>query len=126
MINLLNRGQRVFALDFYDVPAHRNDSMFGNFVFGKAALDTYMSNHTSAFASKTILWSERQFRVNSFMWNFLATNRYTFHLGHRFTIYDLKMCNTSLMSNYSSNWQAEVNTRIEGLGLPEPFYYMVQ
>lgn len=69
------------------------------------------------------MWSERQYRVNSFLLQ--AQREYLFDMEYSFAVFNLSLCGSSLLSNYSSNWQAQINTRIDGIGLPEPFYNMV-
>jgi hypothetical protein len=69
-----------------------------------------------------MVWSETQpvtllGRSHSF------TFRYAFHA---FELFDLRMCGTDLLSNYSSHWTAMVDTGASCLSLPLEFFNMVQ
>eukprot|EP01080_Neovahlkampfia_damariscottae_P005254 gene5253-8864_t len=93
-----------FALDF-TLPNH------GKMIFGPALKDY-------KFSLEDILWSEKQFKHT----NWLQTNA---GLIQSLVIYDFSFCGTNLFSNYSSNWQASINTLIDGIAVPQEFYKMI-
>ena len=95
---------QLFALDFTS-----NDAKM---ILGPE-LRTYQP-----YPLQKIIWSEIQFRDT----DWLQTNA---GLVQSLTIYDLKFCGADLFANYSSNWQASINTLIDGIAVPEEFYEMI-
>jgi len=94
------------------------------FIFSfKTKTQTDAINSYSPYNGSIVHWSERQYRINTFLIE--NQNQFLFDVGYLFTVYKLKLCGSLLLSNYSTTWQAQINTRMEGIGLPEPYYFMV-
>jgi hypothetical protein len=121
-----NDGDVLYESTFSNKQSSIGD---GKLIIGDAIIE-YISNYSSIFPSKEILWSERQYGVNTVVESRYRSqkNRYSqAPIMHQFPIYGLSICGgkVDLFSNYTGNWHARITTDILGLGLPTPYYRMI-
>jgi hypothetical protein len=136
-LDLFTHEQRVL-LEYENVAVNeQGDAMFeysfmnnstigdGHIIVGPS-VHSYIHNHSTILGSG-IVWSERQYAVNSVVQSRFAQakNRYLSPIQHAFPIYGLSLCGHELFSNYSGNWHAQVSSNTVGIALPTQFYRMI-
>jgi hypothetical protein len=99
--------------DYYQMYAFDFVSPDAKLVLGPAL------ESSKEYPLKNVIWSEIQFK-NTFWYNQNTGSPPSFML------YNLMFCDANILSNYSSNWPATINTLVEGVGVPEEFYWMIK
>jgi len=132
-LDLYSEEQRVILKEEMNVNGGDNDAPIllgdGKMILGNALVD-YMKNHSTILDKNGIVWSERQYAVNSIIETKYNNpkNRYSQPpIQHQFPIYGLSICLNAidLFSNYTGNWHAKIASNMVGLGLPTPYYRMM-
>lgn len=90
----------------------------------KFALDINKNSSKLILGNKlneyNVIWSEPQMKISEWYYKTVPNG-----FEHQFTIYNFSICNHFLLSNYSFTWEGRINTIIQGLRVPNEFYYNI-
>uniref|UniRef100_A0A7S1PH32 Peptidase A1 domain-containing protein n=1 Tax=Percolomonas cosmopolitus TaxID=63605 RepID=A0A7S1PH32_9EUKA len=110
---------RMWALDVQRIT---ND---GFLLAGDEEIETHIAS-TLGLSTEQVQWSDKMHTVNDLILsNFRREQQYELDLYFYSTVFNMRFCGAYLFSNYSSFWPLSINTHIEGIALPEPFYRMI-